>query len=51
MMLLDEIFISIYEYRSMSFSSEDRSILLFEATFDSHGVQVDGNSLKLSFVI
>lgn len=38
----------MYEHRNRSFSPEDRSLLLSEVTFDSHGVQVEASSLKVS---
>lgn len=48
LMLLEEMFIYMYEYRNRSFSPEDGSLLLSEVTFDSRGVQVEANSLKVS---
>lgn len=50
-MLSEEMFIEMYEYKRMSFSPKDRSILLFEVTFDRHGVQVDADSLKLMVLV
>lgn len=38
----------MYEYMNRSFSPEDGSLLLSEVTFDSRGVQVEANSLKVS---